>query len=130
QCTLTECHAGEEYKVRLVAQTSVQNEYLNDMFIHDDEPNETPSKKLRVRMLTDQDLLRSFQANFEFHHHVTKENIIQQRNEIKPLGKINIHWIVSNAENISYFILQWHSSKDSYIQQKLFRSNETSFTIG
>ncbi|CAF3616975.1 unnamed protein product [Adineta steineri] len=129
QCTLTECHAGEEYKVRLVAQTSVQNEYLNDMFLHDDEPNETPSKKLRVRMLTDQDLLRSFQANFEFHHHVTRDNIIEQRNEIKPLGKINIHWIVSNIENISYFILQWHSSKDSYIQQKLFKSNETSFTI-
>jgi hypothetical protein len=31
QCTLTECQAGEEYKVQLVAQTTIQNEYLNDM---------------------------------------------------------------------------------------------------
>ena len=31
QCTLTECQAGEEYKVQLVAQTLIQNEYINDM---------------------------------------------------------------------------------------------------
>jgi len=30
QCTLTECKAGEEYKVQLVAQTVIQNEYIND----------------------------------------------------------------------------------------------------
>jgi hypothetical protein len=30
QCTLTECQAGEEYKVQLVAQTVIQNEYIND----------------------------------------------------------------------------------------------------
>jgi len=30
QCTLTECQAGEEYKVQLVAQTIIQNEYIND----------------------------------------------------------------------------------------------------
>jgi hypothetical protein len=31
QCTLTECQAGEEYRVQLVAQTTVQNEYINDI---------------------------------------------------------------------------------------------------
>ncbi len=76
------------------------------------------------------DLLRSFQANFEFHHTVTKENTIEQRNEVKPLGKINIHWAVSDTTNISYFILQWYSSKDLRVQQKNFTKNETSFTIG
>jgi hypothetical protein len=30
QCTLTECRAGEEYKVQLVAQTVIQNEYINE----------------------------------------------------------------------------------------------------
>lgn len=30
QCTLTECQAGEEYRVQLVAQTAIQNEYIND----------------------------------------------------------------------------------------------------
>ncbi len=76
------------------------------------------------------DLLHSFQANFEFHHTVTRENTIEQRNEVKPLGKINIHWTVVDTENISHFILQWHSSKDLRIQQKSFTKNETSFTIG
>jgi hypothetical protein len=76
------------------------------------------------------DLLRSFQANFEFHHHVTKENTIEQRNEVKPLGKINIHWTVMNTKNISHIILQWHSSNDLRVQKKTFEINETSFTIG
>jgi hypothetical protein len=76
------------------------------------------------------DLLRSFQANFEFHHTVTKENTVEERNEVKPFGKINIHWTVSNTNNISHFILQWHSSKDLRVQQKNFNKNETSFTIG
>ena len=30
QCTLTECRPGEDYTVRLVARTSLQNEYLDD----------------------------------------------------------------------------------------------------
>lgn len=30
QCTLTECQSGEEYSVQLVAQTVIQNEYIND----------------------------------------------------------------------------------------------------
>jgi len=76
------------------------------------------------------DLLRSFQANFEFHHTVTKENTVEDRNEVKPLGKINIHWTVSDTNNISHFILQWHSSKDLRVQQKNFDKNQTSFTIG
>jgi len=75
-------------------------------------------------------LLHSFQANFEFHHTVTRENTIAQRNEVKPLGKINIHWTVSDAKTISHCILQWHSSKDLRVQQKIFKQNETSFTIG
>ena len=76
------------------------------------------------------DLLSSFQANFEFHHYVTKENTTADRNEIKPLGKINVHWTVSNARDISHFILQWHSSKDLRVQQKILNNNQTSFTIG
>jgi hypothetical protein len=76
------------------------------------------------------DLLRSFQANFEFHHNVTKENTTEQRNEVKPLGKINVHWTVSDTKNISHIILQWHSLKDSRVQQKIFGINQTTFTIG
>ncbi|CAF1293197.1 unnamed protein product [Rotaria sordida] len=133
QCTLTECQPGDDYKVQLVVQTCVQNEYKDDIFLNDNENDEeldeTPSKKLRVRMLNNQDLLRSFQANFEFHHNVTKENTIQQRNEVKPLGKINVHWTISNMEDISHFILQWHSSKDLRIQQRILNNDETSFTI-
>ncbi|CAF4887717.1 unnamed protein product, partial [Rotaria socialis] len=45
QCTLTECLPGEEYKVQLIVQTSIQSEYVNDIFIgengKDDEPEET-----------------------------------------------------------------------------------------
>ncbi|UJR13408.1 hypothetical protein I4U23_000423 [Adineta vaga] len=130
QCTLTECQSGEEYKVRLVARTTIQNEYLNETFVQSDEVDETPSEKLRIQMLTDEDLLRSFQANFEFHHHVTKENTVEQRNEVKPLGKINVHWtILDDIKTISHIILQWQSSKDLRIQQKTFKPTETSFTI-
>ena len=75
------------------------------------------------------DLLRSFQANFEFHHTVTRVNTFEARNEVKPLGKINVKWTVSESKNISHFILQWHSSKDSRVQQKHFTKNERSFTI-
>ncbi|CAF3704714.1 unnamed protein product [Rotaria sp. Silwood1] len=133
QCTLTECQPGEDYKVQLIVQSVVQNEYMDDLFFNDndndEEPDETISKKIHVPMLNNQDLLRSFQANFEFHHNVTKENTIQQRNEVKPLGKINVHWTVSNIESVSHFILQWHSSKDLRIQQRALNNNETSFTI-
>jgi hypothetical protein len=76
------------------------------------------------------DLLRSFQANFEFHHTVTRQNTTEDRNEVKPIGKINIHWTVADIQNISHFTLQWHSSKDLRVQQKDFTKNETSFTIG
>jgi hypothetical protein len=31
QCTLTECQPGQEYKVQLIAQTTIQNEYENNM---------------------------------------------------------------------------------------------------
>ncbi|CAF4731160.1 unnamed protein product, partial [Rotaria socialis] len=110
-----------------------QSEYVNDIFIgengKDDEPEETSSKKLRVRMLDNDDLLQSFQAKFEFHHHVTKENTTEERNEVKPLGKINVRWKASDLDNISHFILKWHSSKDLCVQQKIFHSKETSFTI-
>ena len=30
QCTLTECQAGEDYKVQLVTQTTIQTEYMTD----------------------------------------------------------------------------------------------------
>lgn len=76
------------------------------------------------------DLLRSFQANFEFHHTVTKQNTTEQRNEVKHLGKINVQWAISDTKNISQIILQWHSSKDLRVQQKIFNKNETSFNIG
>lgn len=76
------------------------------------------------------DLLQSFQAKFEFHHYITKENTMEQRNEVKPLGKINVNWTISNIKTISHTILQWHSSKDLNIQQRFFNNNETSFTIG
>jgi hypothetical protein len=115
-----------------------------------EEPDETPSEKLRVRLLKNQgdirkkitlfffykfhflnlDLLRSFQANFEFNHDQSNENTTEKRNQIKPLGKININWTVSNTKNISHFILQWRSSKDLHIQQKTIPNNETSTTIG
>jgi hypothetical protein len=114
-----------------------------------DEPDETSSKKLRVRMLKNSgkstllfsslknplslsplDLLRSFHANFEFHHYVTKENTIGERNEIKSLGKINVKWSIAENKDLSHVLLQWHSSKDLRIEQKTFKSNEQSFTIG
>jgi hypothetical protein len=72
------------------------------------------------------DLLRSLKANFEFNHY----EINEKTNEIKSIGKINIRWTVSDTKNISHFILQWRSSKDSNIQQKTIASNETSTTIG
>jgi hypothetical protein len=31
RCTLTECQPGEKYEVQLIARTSVQNEYFNEM---------------------------------------------------------------------------------------------------
>ena len=74
-------------------------------------------------------MLRSFQANFEFHHTVTRENTTEERNEVKPLGKINVHWTVADSSNISHVILQWYSSKDLRVQQKNFTKNETAFTI-
>jgi len=76
------------------------------------------------------DLLRSFQANFEFNSNELNKNSTEQKNEIKSLGKININWQVSDTTNISRFILQWRSSKDLHIQQKTIPSNETSTTIG
>lgn len=30
QCTLTKCQPGEEYKVQLIAQSKIQNQYIND----------------------------------------------------------------------------------------------------
>ncbi|CAF0920401.1 unnamed protein product [Adineta ricciae] len=129
QCTLTECRPGEDYTVRLVARTSIQKEYLDESFVSDNEVDETPSKKVRVHMLTDDDLLRSFQANFEFYHFLAKENIIEQTNEVKSLGKINVNWTVCKTKAISHYILQWQSSKDQRVQKKTFKSTETSFTI-
>ena len=76
------------------------------------------------------DLLRSFQANFELNHDENKETAVEQRKEIKPIGKINLNWTVSDTKNISHFILQWRSSKDLRVQQKTVASNETSTTIG
>ena len=72
------------------------------------------------------DLLRSFQANFEFNHDVSEGN----KTDVKPLGKINVNWTISDTKNISHFILQWRSSNDLRIQQKTVASNETAFTIG
>jgi hypothetical protein len=57
QCTLVECESGGKYEVQLVAQTAVQYEYMDDTVNEKEnieEPDETPSKKLRVRMLNDQ----------------------------------------------------------------------------
>lgn len=76
------------------------------------------------------DLLQSFQAKFEFHHQVTRENTMEERNEVKPLGKISVNWSVSDEESVSHFILKWHSSKDLRVQQKTLPYTETSFTIG
>jgi len=76
------------------------------------------------------DLLRSFQTNFEFNHNESNENTIKQRNEIKPLGKLNVNWKVSDTKAISHFILQWRSSKDLHVYQKTIASDETSATIG
>ncbi|CAM4854988.1 unnamed protein product [Rotaria socialis] len=133
KCTLTKCQPDEEYKVQLCAQTIVQYEYMDNMITNgtddSDEPDELLSKPLRVRMLKSQDLLRSFQANFEFNHNDSNENIFQRQNEMKPLGKINVKWEVSNSKNILHYILQWHSSKDLYIQQKIVKNDETSSTI-
>jgi len=76
------------------------------------------------------DLLRSFQANFEFNPNESNEKTIKKRNEVNSLGKININWQVSNTKPISHFILQWRSSEDLRIQEKIIASNDTSFTIG
>ena len=76
-------------------------------------------------------LLQAFQANFEFNRHENKEVATeQQRNATQSIGKINVNWKVSSGKDISHFLLQWHSSKDLHIQQKLVPSNETSATIG
>ncbi len=69
-------------------------------------------------------------AIFEFNHTEDNEMAIEQENQRKPIGKMNIHWTVSNTKDISHFILQWYSSKDLLVQQKTIASNETSTTIG
>ncbi len=76
------------------------------------------------------DLLRSFQANFEFNPNESNEKSTKQKNEVNPLGKIHLNWQVSNTKPISHFILQWRSSEDLRIQEKIIASNETSSTIG
>jgi hypothetical protein len=76
------------------------------------------------------DLLRSFQANFEFNPNESNAKTTKQRNEVNSLGKININWQVSNTKPISHFILQWRSSEDLRIQEKIIASNDTSSTIG
>ncbi|CAF0740560.1 unnamed protein product, partial [Didymodactylos carnosus] len=130
QCTLTECLPNEEYKIQLYAKTTLQTEYLNDKLSSknnsatDNEADETPSKKLRVRVLSEKDVLKSVHASFEFHHYVTNENTSEEKNEIKPLGKIHIRWSVTDTKNISHFILQWRSSKDLRTQQLTLGSTE------
>ena len=117
------------------------------------EPDETPSKKLPVRMLKTQgkikakksivfsvwkfciflhlDILRSFRANFEFNHDESDGNEVEQKNQIKkPLGKLNVNWEVTNPENISHFIIHWRSSKDLRLENRKVASTERSFTIG
>jgi hypothetical protein len=151
RCTLTECRSGEEYKVQLVAKTVIQKEYMNEIMNNEngntEEAADTPSKKISIRMLKNDgkiinkisyfvfisflglDLLRSFQANFEFNPNEPKENKTKQQNQVESLGKINLNWTVSNTTNISHFILQWRSSKDLHTQQKTIPSNETLSTI-
>lgn len=56
RCTLTECQPGQTYDVQLIAQTSVQNEYFNDVRSsseksNDDDIDETSSEKLSVQIL-------------------------------------------------------------------------------
>ena len=112
-------------------------------------PDETPSKKLKIRTLKAEgetrfsplprrseteracsDLLRSFQCFFEFHHNVTKENIRQERNEVKPLGKIHLQWTSEDPTQIHKFILRWFSSKNPQVKEKTFGNTQTSFIIG
>ena len=56
RCTLTECQPGRTYDVQLIAQTTVQNEYFNDVRSSSEKTNEedideTPSEKVSVQML-------------------------------------------------------------------------------
>lgn len=61
---------------------------------------------------------------------MTRENTVEQRNEVKGIGKINIHWTLGDTKNISHILLQWHSSKDLRTQEKKLNKTETSFFIG
>ncbi len=70
RCTLTECQPGAEYKVQLIAQTAVQNEYMNELVNNGeentDEPAETSSKKLAIRMLKNQGKIKICKFHFSF----------------------------------------------------------------
>ena len=46
------------------------------------------------------------------------------------MGKINVNWEISVAEHIKHFILQWRSSKNLRVENKIVHSKERSFTIG
>ncbi|CAF1469981.1 unnamed protein product, partial [Adineta ricciae] len=133
QCVLTDCHPNEEYKIRLVAQTIVQQVNMGNMITDEDkkgfEPDETPSKSLSVRTLKSEGFLRSFRANFEFYHDNSMSRSLVDPNNPSPLGKINVEWKIGRSKNISHFILQWRSSKDLRIQEKTLACNETSAII-
>ncbi|CAF0883109.1 unnamed protein product [Adineta steineri] len=133
RCTLTDCKLGDKYNVQLVAQTMIQNEYMDNTTTDDKEnarkPDETPSEILSIQMLKNEDLLDSFQADFEFNYNDSNEITNNRRNEVTSLGKINVTWEVSDPEKVSHFIIQWRSSKDLRIQEKIVPSNETSCTI-
>lgn len=56
RCTLTECQPSQTYEVQLIAQTSAQNEYFNDVRssaekTNEEDIDETSSDKLLVQML-------------------------------------------------------------------------------
>ncbi|UJR33951.1 hypothetical protein I4U23_021369 [Adineta vaga] len=133
QCKLTSCRPGEEYKVQLTAQTIVQNENETNMISDGKgkvyEPDETPSKILRVRTLKSQTLLQSCQVHFEFNHDDLINEFSKQENGPTSLGKLIVDWKVSSTKDISHFVLQWRSSKDLRIQEKTIACNETSATI-
>ena len=68
------------------------------------------------------DLLRSLSATFEYHHRTNANH--------SSLGQIHVQWTVSNGQKSSHYILQWHSSKDLQIQQKIIAKNDLSAFIG
>ena len=76
------------------------------------------------------DLLHAFRSEFHFHHNVSSGDLLQQRNQLKPLGKIQLTWQLDNKQNVSQIILHWSSSKDSSPKRRMFDNEQSSYSIG